>query len=822
MTSLLDDLRLACHRIVRDWRFTSAVVLCLTIGISAVVGVYSILNLVILKPLPFHDADRLVMIRTYSPLENKQDAQTSLAEFLDWQSQCRTMDLAAYQLTQLDLSVEDRYQPMVGFRVSNRFFAILRAKPSLGMTLDETFGAGNLQQLMLSPDLWRDHLNADMSAIGSAISINSWLTWPTQGSRGYELIGLLPEDMRYLPSSSWLFNSNGYGPNSKIDFCMPLDFSGAIWRDFRSHDVVGRLKDGVSLEDAQAEMDIIASRLATDYPESNQGWYVNLVPLRRFVYRRSETMLKASFGASLLVMLLACGGAAHLLLIRASRRESELAISSALGASPQRLIQQTFAEGTVLSLASFACSLLVTRWLIDLLCALAPPDLPITDGLTPDLHVVFVSTIVVMLCCVVFTLWPLYRMLTQNLASQLHVTSRTATRSVRTLAMLSGMVVFGVAASYVLLVSTGLLLARMRQTMQTDPGFESSNRLTMTIRLPEAKHEWIHNTLFCHQVMDGVRELPGVANVAAIQGMPMGRNKIDSHVIVEGKPLLRQRDTPDAYIRVITDDYFATMGIPILRGRTFNPNDGVGEIGDTKVVVVNKTMADHCWPNEDPIGRRIKTFAAGQWLEVIGVVGDVLSEGLDRPPVIDIYYPEKLFPQPHIVLITETANDDPMLFANPVREIVYNADIDANITHVATMDQILAQSQSNSRYFSVLLSALAVVGTVLALAGIVLTTCFSVAQRSRELAIRMCCGATPTDIVMLVVANQFKHVAAGIVIGGICCYAVAGVVELPWELARNFQIVTWTIVPLSLAVAAIASSAAVVIRTIRETSISLR
>ena len=819
MNGLSDDIWMALTRLLRDWRYTFAASICLAAGTAAVISVFTIVNLVVLKPLPFHEPDRLVMIRGFCPIENEDDAQTSIAEFLDWQTQCTTMELAAYQLRQLDLAVGDQYQRMVGFRVSRNFFTVLHAEPYMGLALDQTIGNGNLQQIMLSVDLWEQFFARDQDLVGNVVRINSWLTWPTPGSRGYELTGILPEDMRYLPSSSWLFNSSGFGPASRLQFCMPMDLANATWRDFRSVDAIGRLKPGVTREEAQAEMELIAARLEVDYPDSNAGWSIRLVPLHEYAYRRVNQTLVASFVASSIVLLLACGTAAHVLLIRSGRRAAEMAISSALGATPNRLGRQAAIEVVALTACACTIGLVLARYAILILNAIAPGDMPRAAESRFDTSVILFTCLVAAACCMAIGALPLWRVLTPNIGALLSVATRTVTQTTRAMKLLRAMVAFGVASSYVLLVAAGLLVLKMQHLMQVDPGFEPDNRLTMTIALPEAKHEWNQNTSFCHNVMDGVRDLPGVVNVAAIQGLPMGRNKIGTDIFIEGKPLIRESDLPNTYIRVVTDGYFETMGIPVVRGRTFQPNDSIGEIGQTRVVIVNETMAEECWPGEDPIGRRLKTFQAGSWLEVIGVVGDVRSEGLDRPPVIDMYFPEKLFPQPHIVLVVETSHNDPMALSGSTRSVIHQADPDAGITHVATMNDIIEQSQASDRYFAVLLTTLALVGTVLAMFGILLTTLFSVSQRSRELAIRICCGATPRDIVTLVVVDQLKQIAVGIVLGGTLCFALVHVVDLPWETARYFQIVAWTIVPGGLSVLAVFASATVAIRAASKSSV---
>ena len=811
MKTCWEDARMALIRFVRDWPYTLTAGLSLAMGTAAVISLFTIINGVILKPLPFYQPDRLVMIRSFCPQENQQDAQTSMAEFLDWESQCVTMDLAAFQLRQLDLAVDDRYHRITGFRVSKNFFRMLRVNPSLGVSLDVSSGAGDLNRIVLSKGHWQNIFRGDANVIGDVIPVNSWLTWPNPGSQGYQLVGVLPDDMRFLPSSSWFLNAEGFGPNSRLGFCMPMDVSSAVARDFRSVDTIGRLREGVSMEQAQAEMDLIAARLSVDYPRTNAGWSIRLVSLNEYVYRRVHRMLFAGFVASTIVLLLACGTANQLLMLRDNKRDAELAIASAIGATPARLARQAFFAVAIVTATSSVTGVLFAIRAVEILNSIAPNDIPV-ENVNLDLTVSLFTFAAAAICCTAIAVLPIKRVLTPRLNVLLNASTRTATQSPGTLRLLRSIVAVSVAASYVLLVAAGLLLLKTHQMMQVDPGFDAKDRLTMTIALPEAKHEWNRNTSFCHEVMDGVRELPGVLNVAAIQGMPMGRNKIGANVSIEGKPLIRGRDLPSAFIRVVTDDYFKTMGIPVLRGRTFIDSDSIGEIGQTRVVIINQTMAERCWPNDDPIGRRLKTFEQGRWLEIIGVVGDVRSDGLDRPPVIDMYYPEKLFPQPHIVLITQTQHSDPLAMATSVRSCVTHADPDANITHVATLESVVARSQAIDRYFTVLLATLAAIGTALAACGVLLTTMFSVTHRSRELAIRVCCGAAPRDIVALIVGGQIKQVAAGILLGGVLCYSFVSIIPLSWESARYFRSVAWAIVPVGLGTIAIVTSSLVAIR----------
>lgn len=800
-----------CQLYQRRWS-NLACLACLGIGIAIVTAIASVLNNVLVRPLPFPEADRLVMVRGENVKENQRDQQTSRIDFLDWSADCRTMDLTAFALGRFDLPHEGGFERLRGLYVSSSFFEVLRIQPYLGVDFRDYDQTGNRRQVMLGTEEWRTRFGADPQVLGHVIQLNTWDAFPNTGSQEYALCGLLPEGMRSLPSSSWI-DARGVGPEQRLQFVAPMrmDADDYSHRHYRSVDVLGRLRSGVSVEEAQAEINLLCARIAARYPDANRNWSARVIPLQDYVFLPVRPFVLAGFSAAVLVLLIAIANVAHLLMVQYHQRQSEFAVRAAMGATPWQLLRQGMLEFAILLAGSCALGLAAGRAMTPALLSMAPQQL---RWLPTTLQVEVLLMTIGLTCVFAAFVWyaALRPVLSPNLAELLGAEGPSTTRDHRSMQTLTWMSRLQLVATYLLLLGAGVLWMSNRERTRVDPGFDPEGRLTMTVSLPQAKHEWNYNSVFCNDAIDRIRGLPGVTHAAAILGLPMGNSALVGQLTVEGKPLIRPLDLPPTFVRVITDDYFETMGIPMIRGRKFGTTDAIGEIGSNRTAIVNQTMADRCWPGQDPIGRRFKPWPTMHWMEVVGVVGDVCSDGVDRGPVIDIYYPEKLFPQSHISFIVRSRGA-PMTLAAEVRDAIRKGDPDAHIRDLMPMNDVIAASMAEQRFGLNLLGSLAVAGIVLAFLGIVVTTAHSLRCRQAEINIRMACGATPWDVLRVILRPHVLSVAFAIAVGMIMGAIITASLELPWRDARFYRQVALLIVPTLLATTSLGTGLLVAART---------
>lgn len=808
--TVLDDLRLVIVQLRRDWKFTIICIGCLAVSIAAVATVFSLANQVLLKPLPFHEPQQLVMVRGANYATGRLDEQLSLPDFLDFrdQNECFT-ELAAYQLGRIDLPIDSGFRRLIGFSVSDNFFELLQVAPYLGARLNADRQRGNFGQIMLGTEVWRRHFGSRADIVGETIQINTWRDWPRTGSRGYTVVGLLPDALRSLPSSAW-FMQGGVQFDSELPYCLPLDENSTLSREFRTVEVIGRLKPNVTVEQAQADLELIAARVAQQFPETNGDWTVRVVSLRQHVFGQVNFLLVALSIASCSILLIGCGNAAHMVLLRFRTRLPTFAIQASLGATPMRLAAQVFLESALLVAGAVVSSVFLTRACLITLSEMAPPGIPRLGSVEIEWSTLAILAGSSTLCFVLVIGFPLRHILSANLTGLLSQASSTASQSQSSAHFMRNLFAAEVVLSYVLLVACGCGVVRMTQLTQRDIGFQPAQRLTMTVSLPQAKHEWIQNTLFCNEILRGARQLPGVRNAAAIAGLPFASTQFECSIEAEGRPDLRPDDLPKGFIRVVTDSYFETLQIPILNGRGFNPTDSVGEIGGNRTVIINKALADKCWPDQDPIGRRLRGYSKAHWMEVVGVVGDVRSMGVDQGPTADLYFPEKLYPQPSICIVLH-AFGDPLLLARSLREVVEDADSEAIISDVKSLDQAVAESQALLRYALALITGLACSGLGLALVGVFLTTTYSVSRRRQELQIRIACGATPRQVVQLIVGYSMIWTVIGLAAGTIAATGLA-LQQRSWGIPLEQLSAVLLLIPIPIVVAAGLASLSVALR----------
>ena len=770
--SVLNDIRHAIRGLWKSKAFTATAILCLSIGIGGTTAIFSIVNAVLLRPLPFEEPDRLVMLRSANPEKSLSNEGASALDFLDWQEQAKSFSgMAAYVWWRFDMMHDTSFERLRGFRVSDDFFSVLRLKPSWGQFFVQIGGAVDVQQVVLGYHVWQQQFRQSTDILDKPAKFNSWRR--SHEVESHTIVGILPDGLRFLPATFRLVE-NGVNVDDRIDFCVPLNLTSTDgWRMYdnrtaRYFGVIARLRDGISPAQAQAEMNAIAGRLRETYPDTNSGWQIDVMPLHDYTVAKARPALRLVFGAILCVLLIGCVNVAHLFLVRAGSRQKEFATRHALGASRWRLIRQQLTESLLLSLMAAGVGLLIVYWGWDIVAAFLPHQIPRIGEAGIDLKVLCFAFLLTSATGIAVGLVPALRAVTLNLNELLKSEGRTAGPGARRMLISKIFVITELALTMILLVASGLLMRSFSQVTSVDPGFEPRHRLSMKLSLPAAKYEWAHNSVFCHQVIDRLKSTPGIESAAAIAGLPMSKLDIPCDIEIEGKPVIHRADRPRVIIRVITDDYFQTLGIPLLGGRSFNAGDSVGEIGITKATIVNETAARHLWPGEDPINQRVRTnpdaTADEDWITVIGVVGDVSDVGLDHEPSPEIYFPEKLFPQAEITLVAHTTAD-PLVFVETVRQAVHQIDPDTFISDVKTLGEVISDSLASRRSTMTLLTALAIVAVVLALTGIYGVTAYAVSQRRHEIGVRLAVGALPGDVVRLILRQGIVTIGFGLAIG---------------------------------------------------------
>ncbi|HEY2713717.1 MAG TPA: ABC transporter permease [Chthoniobacterales bacterium] len=776
----MSDLRYAVRQLFKSPGFTAVAVLTLSLGIGANSAIFSVINAVLLKALPYPQADRIVLVWGDASKQGLHRGQVSSTDVADWRARSHAFAaISTYANFRPILVGQGEPERVAGAQVGDDFFKVMGARPLLGRVFDaEEQEEGKDNVAVLSYGMWQRRLGGVRDVIGRKISLSG---------HPYTVIGVMPENFRSLPAGLLERPAEFYRPVAE-----PPNEKERSGRHLRA---IARLKSGVTFAQAQTEMTLIARQLEQEHPESNTATGVRLVSLRDDLVGPVRPVLVLLFGAVGFLLLIACANVGNLLLARTMGRQREVAIRAALGASRGDLARQFLTEGVLLTSLGGALGLLIAAWSTTLLEHIGARFFPHLGGIPVDARVLVFTFGISLGAGVFLGLVAAWRAGRGDLSRALNDAGRSpgavSTRS----SLRSSLVVIEVALAMVLLIGAGLLLKSMRRLQQVDPGFDPAHLLTMNVWLPAAKYPRTADYLaFYQRLGQRLQMLPGIAAAGLTSVLPASDNFDRRTIQIEGQPQ-RPGEQPEVDNYAVTPNYLRALAVPLRAGRILSERD---HSDSPFVVLVSESLARRFWPNESAVGKRVRldrNEAQEPWRMIVGVVGDVKQYGLDRPGTMALYEPLPQFPSSAMTLVVRTQSD-PGKMINTVRHQILALDPEQAPFKIATMEQLLSDSTALRRFALFLLGVFAGLAVLLATIGLYGVISYSVAQRTRELGIRLALGAQRRDLLNLVVREGMRFVFIGVATGLVASIAFTRVMaSLLFGVSTTdpFTFVAWSL-----------------------------
>ncbi len=777
----MSDFRHAIRVLLKNPGFAAVAVLTLALGIGANTALFSIVDAVLLRPLPFKDPGRLMMIWETRPRPGWDQTSASAGEFRAWEQRNHTfsgMSLLDWEVSNLSGGTEPEVVG-TGF-VSTNFFDLLGVHPALGRLLQPSDAEpGHDRVAVISHDLWQQRFGSNPSIVGQTIRLDD-------GPR--TVVGVLPAGFTF-----WNF--------SDVQIWGPYQYPRTI-DDLHGHhhfNIVGRLKPGVTRAAAQADLTGVMRELSGELPTYYDGHGVNIISLRTQYVGEVRTALLVLMAAVGFVLLIGCANVANLLLARAAARRREVAVRAALGATRLRLVRQFLAESLVVALAGGGGGILLALWGRDLLVRLAHDVLPSVAVVRLDGGVLAFTLGLSILTGFLFGIGPALQASRADLHGALKDGGRGSAAVVHR-RFRSTLVAVEVALAVVLLIGASLLLRSFSRLMDVNLGFNPQRVLAAEVTLPESRYGTAaRQQAFVDTLVERAGALPGVVRAAATSVLPLSGNNNSKGFTIEGRPKALPNEESSVSWRSITPDYFATMNIPLVKGRGFDAQDGPDA---PKVAVINTAMARRYWPNADPLGQHIRFDTDGPWLTIVGIVGAVRFEGLDTKDRIELYQPFLQAAWPHVTLVARTTGD-PLALTAALRGQVSSIDRNQPLGTVTTMERLVGESAAPQRLNATLLAGFAGLALLLAAIGVYGVMAYLVSQRTHEIGVRIALGAAAGDIFRHVIGDSLRLVAAGLAVGLVSAALLSRLLASLLFDVSPFDPATFTIVPLALALVAL-------------------
>jgi putative ABC transport system permease protein len=799
---MLNEIRFALRSFAKTPAFTLIAVATLALAIGANTAVLSLVNALLIRPLPYQAPQDLVLLLEHFKTQNLERIPVSPPEFIDYESRAQSFErLGAFGYANFNLANGDKPERIAGATVTAAVFPLLGVAPVQGRFFSpEECKPGRDDVVIISERLWQQRFNRDPRMVGTKLLLDG---------KSFTVVGIMPGGFDFPLQ---LFNLGAGGQfGGRADIWQPLAFTDKELkiRYSRSYFIVGRLKPGTSVAQAQAEIETINDQMRREHPDnySQDGSFgADVFPLKDLAVAGMRPALLILLGAVVLVLLIGCANLTTMLLARGAAREREMAIRVALGAGPMRLLKQMLTESVLLALLGAAAGVLLAIWGVDLLKHIGASTVPRLREVNLDLRVLAMTFGIAVGTGILFGLVPGLASAKPELTESLKEGGRSSTQGRRRNRLRNAVVVTEVALALVLLTSAALLIKSFLRLQNASPGFDPHNVLTMEVSLPTLRYPDDKAIVqFSNEAQRRITALPGVQFAAVTTILPLAGSNSDSSFAIEGRPDDRKTPPPDEEKREVSADYFRAIGTPLIKGRFFTVTDNADA---PRVIIINQALAKKYWPNQDAVGKRIVMGGMSPnptWITIVGIVGDIKHTGIEAEPKPEMYVPFAQDPYKTMIFTVRSAQD-PRLLVSAVRTQIQAIDPAQPVANIRTFEQVIADSVAPRRVAVVLLGVFAGAAVLLASVGIYGVISFLVVQRTHEIGVRMALGAQRVDVLRMVIGRALKLVGLGSAAGLVLAFFSTRALQALLYRVSAFDAPTFLFVTLVLGIVALAAS----------------